>query len=297
MRDCHLPFYGSAAALATPFSNGDVDYAALERLIDFHLNNHTDAIVVCGTSGESSALSEDERSEIVRFTVSKVKNRIPVIVGTGSNVTEHAVRLSRAAEANGADALLLVTPYYNKTSQRGLVLHYETIAASTSLPCILYNVPSRTGMTISIDAYCELSRVENIVATKEASGDLHLAGEIIHRCGDNLQIYSGEDSINIDLMRLGAKGCISVLADVVPEQSHAMMQLCLSGKYDEAREMHNQYLPLIKMLFMEVNPIPLKHTMQLMGLCSDELRMPLCKMEEDKVRLLFECLTNYGLLP
>ena len=291
-----LLFTGSCVALVTPFRNGEVDYQSLDRLITFHLQNHTDAILVCGTTGESATLTEPERNEIVRFTVSRVDHRVPVIVGSGSNVTSHAITLSRDAEKCGADGLLLVTPYYNKTSQAGLVKHYEMIAGHTDLPCILYNVPSRTGMSISLETYQALSKVPNIVATKEASGNLSLASEIIKMCGEDLWVYSGEDKLDVSIMKAGAKGCISVLADVVPGLVHQMMDLCFANQYEKAEEIQSSLIPLLNALFMEVNPIPVKAAMKQLNLCSDELRMPLCPLNDEQQKELSNVLSSYHLI-
>ena len=291
-----LPFTGSCVALVTPFRNGEVDFHALEKLIAFHLEHHTDAILVCGTTGESATLTESERAEIVRFTVALVRHRIPVLVGTGSNVTSHTIELSREAEKQGADALLMVTPYYNKTSQAGLIKHFETVAKQTALPCILYNVPSRTGMTIALEIYQALSRIPNIVATKEASGQLDLASDIIRTCGDDLYVYSGEDAINAQLIRAGAKGTISVLADVVPEQVHQIIQLGFANQFEQAEKLQSDYSRLLEALFMEVNPIPAKAAMEMMGLCSGELRLPLFPLNDYQRATLFEILSSYHLI-
>ena len=290
------PFRGSGVALATPFSGGLVDYPALERLISFHIDHQTDALVICATTGEGSTLSRQERSEIVRFTVEHVNHRIPVIVGTGSNVTSASVEMSMDAEKQGADGLLLVTPYYNKTSQAGLVQHFKRIAECTTLPCILYNVPSRTGMSIALDTYVELSRVPNIVATKEASGNLELAEGIIKKCGEDLFVYSGEDRLNVPLALRGAVGCISVLADIVPEEVHAMMTCGMNGEAEMALHMQSYFQRLIDALFVEVNPIPVKKALNLMGFCTGELRMPLVELSSIQQEQLASVLAEYKLL-
>lgn len=291
-----LPFIGSGVALITPFKNNVIDFACLEQLIELHITCKTSALIVLGTTGESPTVSDSERTEIIKFVVSKVHKRIPVIVGTGSNCTDRAVLLSREAESLGADALLLVSPFYNKTSQRGLVCHYNAIACNTDLPCILYNVPSRTGIGIKLETFEELSKTPNIVAVKEASGDFDMAASIIRNCGDDLYVYSGCDELNVPLMLNGAKGFISVLANIVPDITCKMADACMNGCTEEANQLKIKFEKLTKALFMEVNPIPIKYAMKRMGLCSGELRLPLVELDPDGALYMEATLSDYHLI-
>lgn len=290
-------FEGSGVALVTPFDeNGKVNYPVLEKLIDFHIENGTDAIVSVATTGEGATLSTEEHVEAAKFTIDKVAGRIPVIVSTGSNDTAYAVELSKEAEKIGADGILLVTPYYNKTTQKGLVESFTYIADRVNLPCVLYNVPSRTGMTIQPKTYFELSKHPNIVATKEASGNIALAMETINLCGDNLTIYSGEDYLTYSLMTLGAKGVISVFANALPRELHTLCKACLDGDYAAAREMNLKYFELMQGFFMEVNPIPIKEAMNIMGMNVGNCRLPLTTMSEENHEKLKNMLKKYSLI-
>lgn len=297
MSEKTVPFVGSCVALITPFKNGTIDIEQLNRLIDFHLEHRTDALLICGTTGESATLTDSERTLIIRSTVERVNHRIPVIVGTGSNSTDAAVRLSKQAESLGADALLLITPFYNKTSQAGLIKHFEVIAGSIHLPCILYNVPSRTGMTIQLDTYAELSSIPNIVATKEASGSAEYASQIVQRCESNLIVYSGNDDLNVEMMQAGAKGTVSVLSNVLPEEVHQIIFDCLNGCYEAAYSRQNEYQEMTAALFMEVNPIPVKYALQRMQLCSGDLRLPLVELSQTQKEKMDLILQSYHLLP
>ena len=279
-------FTGSGVALITPFKDGKVDWSSLEKLIEFHLENKTDALIICGTTGESAAMPDEEHISVVKFAVDKVCGRVPVIGGAGSNDTMHGIKLAKGIEEAGADALLLVTPYYNKCTQKGLIAHYKVMAEAVSIPCILYNVPSRTGLNIEPKTAYELSKVENIVGIKEASGKLEAAIEIAKLCGEDFAIYSGNDDIVVPLMSMGAKGVISVLANVVPEETHDMCQAALDGDYETARKLQIKYFDLINLLFCEVNPIPVKAAMEMMGFCGPEIRMPLSVMEDEHKELL-----------
>ncbi len=273
-------FTGAGVALITPFSDGEVDYKALASILEQQIAGGTDAIIVCGTTAEAATLSDEEHKKIITFCIEQVNHRVPVIAGTGSNHTSYAVELTRFAKYEGADAVLLVTPYYNKASQKSLVRHFLTIAEAADIPNILYNVPSRTGLNISIPAYRELAKHPNIVAAKEASGNISSILQVMQACGDELAIYSGNDDQIVPLMSMGAIGVISVLSNVLPRETHEMTQLCLEGKFAEAARMQLRYLPLINGLFMQVNPIPVKTAMAKMGLCSGEMRLPLCEMDD-----------------
>ncbi len=290
-------FTGAGVAIITPMNtNGSINWDEFGRIIDFQIENSTDAIIVCGTTGESATMTDDEHIEAIRYCVSRVNKRVPVIAGTGSNDTKYAVALSKHAEELGADALLVVTPYYNKTSQRGLVAHFTAIADSVNIPIILYNVPSRTGTNIALDTYVTLSKHKNIVATKEASGNLSTIAQIIEACGDNLDVYSGNDDQIVPIMALGGKGVISVLSNVLPKETHEMTKLCLENNVLEAAKMQIKYLDLANNLFIDVNPIPVKEAMNLMGFNAGECRLPLFKMEQSKIDKLTASMKNVGLI-
>ena len=289
-------FTGSAVAIITPMDeSGAVNYGLLGELIEEHIKSGTDAIVICGTTGESSTLTDEEHHECIRFTVEKAAKRIPIIAGTGSNDTAYAVDLSKRAEEAGADALLLVTPYYNKTSQRGLIAHFTAVADEVNIPCILYNVPSRTGMNISLDTYKVLSKHKNIAAAKEASGNISAVAKLIEACGDDMDIYSGNDDEIVPIMSLGGKGVISVLANVVPDVAHRITKLCLDNNFAEAAKLQIEYLELANALFCDVNPIPVKAAMNIMGRKVGNCRLPLIEPEEEKIKYLTEVLKKYKL--
>ena len=280
-------FTGAATALITPMKNGGVDYEKFAELVEFQIANKIDALVVCGTTGESSTLTDEEHRELIRFCVEKTAGRVPVIAGTGSNDTAYAVDLSKFACEVGCDALLQVTPYYNKTTQRGLVKHFFAVADAVDKPIILYNVPSRTGMNIATDTYVELAKHERIVATKEASGNISAIAEIAHACGDALDIYSGNDDQIVPIMSLGGKGVISVLSNVLPEETHNICANFFNGNVKASCAEQLRLLPLIDSLFCEVNPIPVKAAMNALGFCSEEIRLPLCEISDaNKERLL-----------
>lgn len=290
-------FKGSGVALITPFdNNGDIDYDTLEKLIEFQINSGTDAIISCGTTGEASVLTDKEHIECVKFTVDKVNGRIPVIAGTGSNDTRHAVTLSNDAKQLGVDGLLLTTPYYNKTTQKGLIEHYKFIAESVrGLPIIIYNVPSRTSLNITPATAYELSKVENIVAIKEASGNISQVAEIATLCGSEFDIYSGNDDQIIPTLSLGGKGIISVLANIVPKDVHNLCQKYFDGDLKGSLDMQLNMFNLIKALFMEVSPIPVKTAMELMGYNVGRCRMPLSTMETENVKKLKYEMIKYGI--
>lgn len=290
-------FTGSGVALITPMNEDlTVNYPALEELIEFHIANGTDAIIACGTTGEAATLTEVEHCDVLRFVAEKVNKRIPVIGGTGSNDTRTAVELSQSAQQSGIDALLCVTPYYNKTSQDGLVKHFNVIADSVDLPVILYNVPSRTGCNIKPATYAELCKHPNIVAAKEASGDISQVALIRSLCGDNLDIYSGNDDQTVPFMSLGALGVISVFANICPKEMHDICQYCLDNNFAEAQKMHFHYIELMNIMFSDVNPIPIKTAMNLFGFDAGECRMPLVPMNAKGYHDLKDCLAKYDLL-
>lgn len=288
-------FKGSAVALVTPFTENGVDFKKLGELIEFHIENHTDALLICGTTGESTTMSDDEQLSVIKYTVDKVNKRIPVIAGTGSNNTSHSVYLSKEAERLGADALLVITPYYNKANERGLKLHFETIAKSTSLPIILYNVPGRTSMNIKPKVVAELAKIDNIVAIKEASGDLSQVAEISRLVPDDFAIYSGNDDSIVPLLSLGGSGVISVLANICPQETHDLVQTFLDGDIETSKKLQLDMKPLIDALFIEVNPIPVKTAMNLLGFEVGNLRLPLANMNENNLEILKQELLNRGL--
>ena len=289
-------FTGAAVAIVTPFKNNGVDYESLAALIERQIENSTDAIVICGTTGESSTLTDEEHKECVRFCVEKTAGRVPVIAGTGSNDTDYAISLSKYACEVGADALLLVTPYYNKATPKGLIKHFTAIADATDKPIILYNVPSRTGVNISLPVYKELAKHDRIVAAKEASGNISAVAALAEACGNSLDIYSGNDDQIVPILSLGGKGVISVLSNVVPKDTHDIVALWNEGKTKESLALQLKYLDLINALFCEVNPVPVKTAMGLMGLCADEMRLPLCEMEENNKERLATALRNHGII-
>ena len=289
-------FRGSAVAIVTPFCNNVVDYDALGRLIDRQIESSTDAIVICGTTGESSTLTDEEHRECIRYCVERVAGRVPVIAGTGSNDTDYAIDLSRYACEVGADALLLVTPYYNKATPKGLIKSFTAVADATDKPIILYNVPSRTGVNITLPVYKELAKHERIVAAKEASGNISAIAELIAECGDILDVYSGNDDQIVPILSLGGKGVISVLSNVVPRETHDICQLYFDGKTTEAAKLQLKLLKLANTLFCEVNPVPVKTAMGLLGLCGDEMRLPLCEMDDANREKLISVMKSYNLI-
>lgn len=288
-----LPFTGSGVAIITPFDGMKTNYEELGNLIEMHIANNTDAIIICGTTGEASTMPDEEHLGAIRYTVEKTAGRIPVIAGTGANDTAHAIRLSKEAERIGADGLLVVTPYYNKTSQHGLVEHYRMIAKEVSIPIILYNVPGRTGMNIEISTLKELSKIDNIVAVKEASGNISYTARVAAEVPD-LYIYSGNDDMIVPVLSLGGKGVISVVANILPKQTHDICKLYLDGDIESARKLQLEMLPLINTLFVEVNPVPIKTAMNLLGYHAGNLRMPLFDMTPEHIQTLKNALDSYG---
>lgn len=287
-------FEGAATALITPFKNDRVDFDSLGKLIDSQIASGIDAIVICGTTGEASTLTDEEHREVIKYTVERTAKRVPVIAGTGSNDYAYAVDLSMHACEVGADALLHVTPYYNKASQSGLVKYFSKIADNVTKPVILYNVPSRTGCSIGIDAYKELAQHPNIIATKEACGDLSFIVKLAHAVGDVIDIYCGNDDQIVPMMSLGAKGVISVLSNVAPKKTSDMAHACLEGDFRTGAKLQLEYLDLINALFMTVNPIPVKEAMALLGCCTPEMRLPLSNLNAAELEKLKNVLDSYG---
>lgn len=289
-------FTGSGAAIITPFTSGGVDYPALGRLLDFQLANGTDAVIVCGTTGEAAAMSREERIRTIEFTVRHVDGRVPVIAGTGSNHTEQAVANSDDAVQAGADALLVVTPFYNKATQKGLIRHYTAIADAAAKPVILYHVPARTGVKCTAETYAVLARHPNIAGVKEAGGDLALVQKTRELCPEDFCIWSGNDDETAPIMLFGGKGVISVAANVMPKEMHDLTQACLSGDFSAAGKMQLKLRRLCEALFWEVNPIPVKTALALMGYCEERFRLPMCEMEPENREKLKNLLAEYGLL-
>ena len=290
-------FKGAGVALVTPMnSDGSVNYDELEKLIEFQIENGTDAIISCGTTGESATLSSQERNNLIEFTVKKVGGRIPVIAGTGCNNTKQALENSLSAEKLGVDGLLIVTPYYNKTSQSGLIKHYEYIADRVKTPIILYNVPSRTGVSIKPQTYLKLSKHENIVAVKEASGDISSLAETISLCKDNLAVYSGNDDQTVPILSLGGIGVISVFSNICPKECHDMVQSYLNGNIEKSKKIQLKYLKLMNAMFCDVNPIPVKEALNLIGFNTGRCRMPLDILSESNYEKLKEILKEYSLI-
>lgn len=286
-------FKGCGTAICTPFSDNGINYDALKSLLEFQISEGTDAIIVCGTTGEASTMSTEEKKSVIKFTVETVANRIPVIVGTGSNNTLSSIELTKYAEEVGANGALLVTPYYNKTTQAGLISHYTAIANSTKLPLILYNVPSRTGLNILPSTCLELSKIPNIVAIKEASGNISQVAEIAHLCKDDLYIYSGNDDQIVPILSLGGIGVISVLSNVLPKYTHDMVNDYMNGNIKSAMRAQLDSLPLIKALFCEVNPIPVKEALNQIGYNFGTPRLPLVEMSASNKEILSKELKKF----
>ena len=291
-------FKGSGVALATPMKeNGEINFDSMEKLIEAQIAGGTDALIVCGTSGEAPTLDDDEHLEAIRYAVEVTKGRIPVIAGTGSNNTAHAVMMSEESEKLGADGVLLVTPYYNKATQDGLYAHYRTIASATKLPCIVYNVPSRTGTNILPETMARLARdQENITAIKEACGNISQIAKLASLLDGNADIYSGNDDQIVPICSLGGIGVISVLANVAPKETHDMVMLCLEGKYEEAKDLQLKALPLVEQLFIEVNPIPVKAALNMQGFNVGSPRLPLTEMTDAHKKTLKEAMIAFGCL-
>ena len=289
-------FTGMATAIVTPMhTDGSIDYEALSRFVEFQIDSGINGLVVMGTTGENATIEPEDQKKVIAYTVEKVAGRVPVIAGTGTNNTEHVLHNTRNACQVGADAILVVTPYYNKATQNGLVTHFTAVADESTLPVILYNVPGRTGCNLLPKTVAKLSEHPNITAIKEATGSLAQMIEIMHLCGDKIDVYSGEDGLTVPMMAMGAKGTISVLSNVAPRQSVAMTDACLRGDYAAAAKMQCDLLPLINALFSEVNPIPAKAATAAMGFGADALRMPLTSMEEQNRAVLFAEMRKLGI--
>lgn len=289
-------FTGMATAIVTPMhTDGSIDYEALGRFVEFQIGSGINGLVVMGTTGENATIEPEDQKKVIAYTVEKVAGRVPVIAGTGTNNTEHVLHNTRNACQVGADAILVVTPYYNKATQNGLVTHFTAVADESTLPVILYNVPSRTGCNLLPKTVAKLSEHPNIAAIKEATGSLAQMIEIMHLCGDKIDVYSGEDGLTVPMMAMGAKGTISVLSNVAPRQSVAMTNACLRGDYAAAAKMQCDLLPLINALFSEVNPIPAKAATAAMGFGADALRLPLTSMEEQNRAVLFAEMRKLGI--
>lgn len=291
-----IVFEGAATALITPMKNGEVDYEAFGKLIDSQIAGGIDALVVCGTTGEAATLTDEEHKDCIRFAVEKTAGRVPVIAGTGSNDTTYANELSKYACEAGADALLLVTPYYNKTSPRGLIKNFLSTAEACDKPIILYNVPSRTGMNMGLPVLRELAKHERIVGIKEASGNLSQVAEIAAELSDDLAIYSGNDDQIVPIMSLGGRGVISVLSNIMPKETHDICELFARGNIAASRELQLRLLHLINNLFIETNPIPVKAACALMGMCTEEIRLPLCEMDDGNFEKLKASMRREGLI-
>lgn len=290
-------FTGAGVAIITPMNaDGSINYDGFADNIEYQIQNGTDAIIVCGTTGEASTMTDEEHIECIRFCVEKTAGRVPVIAGTGSNDTKYAVELSKIAQEKGADGLLLVTPYYNKASQKGLVAHFGAIAEAVDIPIILYNIPGRTGVSIEIGTYKKLAQYKNIVAVKEASGNISYTSKLIAQCGEFLDVYSGNDDIIVPMMSIGSKGVISVLSNVIPKETHEMAKLCLENNCEEAAKLQMKYLELINNLFIEVNPIPVKEAMNMMGMAAGPCRLPLCEMTDEHKDALKASLAKFNLV-
>ena len=287
-------FTGANVAIVTPLTENGVDLSKLGDLIEFQISKGIDAITVCGTTGESATLSHEEHCEVIEYSVKKVAGRVPVIAGTGSNDTAYAVELSKFAEDAGVDGLLMVTPYYNKTTQNGLIKHYTYVADRVKTPIILYNVPSRTGVAFKADTYAELAKHPNINGIKEASGDFSLVAETLSKCGDEIFMWSGNDDQVVPLMSLGAVGVISVVANILPDVMAKVCRLALDGNFKEAAQMQLKYFNVTDALFKEVNPIPVKMAMKLMGMDNGYLRMPLYEMSPSNTEILRNALLEVG---
>ncbi len=288
-------FKGSGVAIVTPFKNDEIDYKKLEELIEWHIEEKTDSIIICGTTGESATMTDEERKKAIKFTVDTVNKRIPVIAGTGSNNTKYSVELSQYAESVGTDGLLVVTPYYNKATEKGLIKHYEAIANNVNIPIIVYNVPGRTGVNILPKTIYELSKHPNIKGVKEASGNIAQVIEIARLCQDNFYIYSGNDDMIVPLLSVGGVGVISVVANILPRDTHDMVFAYLEGNLEKSKELQLDMKPLIDALFIEVNPIPVKEAMNLLGMEVGPTRLPLTSMAENTKETLKNEMKNYGL--
>jgi len=283
-------------ALVTPFKDGKVDWESLEGLVDFHLKNGTHGIVACGTTGEAATLTHEEHREVIQRVVRHANKKIPVIAGTGSNSTQHAIELTRQAEELGADGALLISPYYNRPMQEGIYQHYKKVAESVGIPLIIYNIPSRTGSKIEPETLARLSEIKNIAGVKEATGSVDQAIDVIRLCEDRLALFSGEDSLTFSLMALGGQGVISTVANVTPREMSELTEACLQGNWKKGKELQFKLVPLIRAVFIETNPIPVKTALSIMGKCRGDLRLPLTPMSEGNLKKLRQAMTDFGLI-
>lgn len=289
-------FKGSCVALITPFSDNGVNYEKLGELLEWHISEGTDAILVCGTTGEATTMTDAEKKEVIKYTVNKVNKRIPVIAGTGTNNTAASIEMSKYAESVGVDAILVITPYYNKTNHKGLIKHFEAINNSVNIPIVLYNVPSRTNFNITPEQLVELATLSNVVAIKESSGNISQIAKMKALCGDKIDIYSGNDDQIIPILSLGGAGVISVLANVAPKATHQIVMEYLNGNTEKALNLQIDYLNLANTLFIETNPIPVKTALNMMNWKVGALRLPLFEMEEKNKAILNKCLKDYKLI-
>jgi len=288
-------FTGSGVAIITPFTEDGVDFKKFEELLEWHVKEGTDAIIVCGTTGEASTMSLEERKAAIKFTVEVIKGRIPVIAGTGTNNTKASVEMSKWADSVGVDGLLVITPYYNKTTQRGCIEHFKAIANEVTKPIIIYNVPSRTGLNLLPETLYELSKIPNIEGVKEASSDIVQISTIAQLCGDKIDIYSGNDDQIVPILSIGGKGVISVVANILPKDTHDIVEKFFKGDLKGSLELQLKMLPLIKALFIETNPIPVKEAMNLMGMNVGHLRLPLVNMSPKNLEILRDRMLSYGI--
>jgi 4-hydroxy-tetrahydrodipicolinate synthase len=289
-------FSGSIVAMVTPFKDGKVDWEKLEALVEFHVESGTNGIVACGTTGESATLNHTEHIDVVKAVIKAARKRIPVIAGTGSNSTQEAVYLTQEAEKAGADGALLISPYYNRPTQEGIYQHYKKVAESTGIPLIIYNIPARTGSKIEPETLARLAEVKNIDGVKEATGSVDQAIDVLRLSQGRMAVYSGEDSLTFSLMALGGKGVVSTVANITPRAMSDLTQVCSRGEWEKGREIQFKLMPLIRSLFIETNPIPVKTALSLMGKCTAELRLPLTPMSEGGLKILRRAMTDFGLL-
>jgi len=291
-----MNFSGCMVALITPFQGNKVDWESLEGLVEFHIENGIHGIVPCGTTGESATLTHQEHNEVVEAVVKYVKKRVPVIAGTGSNSTQEAIDFTRSAEKAGADGALMISPYYNRPTQEGIYQHYKKVASEVHIPLIIYNIPSRTGSKIEPETLARLAEVKNIAGVKEATGSMDQAIEVLRLCGEGLEVYSGEDSLTFSLMALGGRGVISTVANVAPREMSQLTRACFEGDWEKGRSIQFQLIPLIRSLFIETNPIPVKTALSLMGKCRGDLRLPMTPMAEPNVKTLKKVMSDFGLI-
>jgi len=288
-------FTGSGTALITPYTENSIDFDAFAKLIEFQIANKTDALIVCGTTGEPSTMTKDEKKQVISFCIKQTAGRVPVIAGVGTNNTAECIENAKMAYSVGADALLVVTPYYNKCTQKGLVEHFKAVAAATPLPIIIYNVPSRTGVNVLPATLLKLAEIDTVIAMKEASGNIEQITEMCLLCNDKIDMYSGDDGITLPVLSLGGKGIISVASNIAPLEMHNLCQYYFEGNIDAARALQFKLFPLVKALFCEVNPIPVKTAASLMGICSAAMRLPLCAMEEKNLETLKSAMKTFGI--